>query len=191
MVTIAFAILERMQHRVHFFESWSPGKLPQVRDPHLIPRSSSSVELAVNLLFFTWLAVYCHSTEVQIGSTVRISLDSVWLWFFLGYLLLALANAVLAAMKLMHPYWTTRQASFRLLTDAAGSVLFCWLMKANILTGIAISGVAFEKTAILVHLINHWMDKLFPAAIVVGVVILAVNIYRIVRLQSGPADLSA
>jgi hypothetical protein len=191
MLTIGFAILERMQDRIHFFDRWSPSKLPLVRDPHLIPRASSSVELAVNLLFFAWLAVYCHSTEVLIGSTVRISLDSVWLWFFSGYLLLALGNAVLAANKLMHPFWTKRQAAWRLLTDAAGAVLFCLLMKANILAGIAISGVPPEKTLTIAHAINHWMDTLFPASIAVGLVILAVNIYRILRLQSEPEPLSA
>jgi hypothetical protein len=182
--TLVFAILERVQAKSHFLDDWSPRKLPPVRNPNLIPRGSSSVELAVNLLFFAWWAIYAHSAEVHIGATVHISLNAQWLWFFWSYLLLALANAALAAAKLMHPFWTMRQAALRLLTDTAGAALFCWLMKANILAGIAVSAVPPEKTLIVTHAINFWMVTLFPAAVVIGAITVAVDIYRIVRLQS-------
>jgi hypothetical protein len=67
VLTIAFAVLERMQNRLHFFDRWNPSKLPPVRKPNLIPRGSSSVELAVNLLFIVWWAAYLHSPLVRIG----------------------------------------------------------------------------------------------------------------------------
>ncbi len=191
MLTIAFAIVERMQDRIHFFDRWNPRKLPPVRNSNLIPRGSSSVELAVNLIFAGWWVVYAHSPEVFIGKTVHISLNPVWIWFFWSYLVLALINIALAATKLMHPFWTMSQATYRMLTDGAGAVLFCLLMKANILTGVAIAGVAAEKTSILVQAFNYWTGTLFPAAIVVGVVITAINIYRMVRLQSTPEPISA
>jgi hypothetical protein len=182
-VTVLFAILERVQQKSHFLDNWTPRKLPPVRNLNQIPRSGSSIELAVNLIFFVWWAVYAHSTQVLIGSTVRISLNSRWLWYFWAYLLLALVNAALAAAKLMHPFWTTRHAALRLLSDAAGAGLFCWLMKANVLTGVAVTGVSPEKTATFAPAINSWTATYFPAALIAGLIIVGTDIYRIVRLQ--------
>ncbi|MGA2673401.1 MAG: hypothetical protein ABSE99_09235 [Terracidiphilus sp.] len=191
VLTIAFAVLERMQNRLHFFDRWNPSKLPPVRKPNLIPRGSSSVELAVNLLFIVWWAAYLHSPLVRIGSTVEISLNPQWIWFFWSYLLLALANAAFAAANLMHPFWTPSRAAFRLLSDALGAALFCWLLKATILAGIAIPNVASDKAAAITHAVNYWMATLFPAGIVVGLVLVAINVYRIVRLQSETEPVSA
>jgi hypothetical protein len=183
-VTVVFAVLERLQAKSQCLNEWSPRKLPPVRNPNLIPRASSSVELAVNLLFFGWLAVYLHSTVVSIIPTLRIYLNPQWLLFFWCYLLLALANAVLAAMKLMHPYWTVRQAASRLFTDCAGAVLFCWLLRVNIVAGIVIPDVSSAKSAEIAHAINYWMAAMFPVGVVIGFVVAATGIYRIVRIKS-------
>jgi hypothetical protein len=185
-VTLVFAVLERMQARIHFFERWSPRKLPPVRNLNLIPRSTSSFELAVSLIFFVWFAIYLHSPVVRIGSAIEISLNPQRLWFFWGYLALALGNAALSATNLLLPYWSITRAKLRLFSDAVGAALFCWLMKANILAGIAITNLSTEKAIGLTQAINHWMTTLFPAAIVVSLVVAAPNVYRIVRLK--PAE---
>ena len=182
-VTIVFAALERQQTRVHLFDRWSLRKLPPVRNLNLIPRSTSSFELAVSLIFFVWWAFYFHSPEVRISPELRISFHSQWLWFFWGYLLVALFNAALSVANLLHPYWTRRRAALRLLSDAVGAVLFCFLMKAAILAGIAVENLSSEKAHQLVQVVNSWMTTLFPAAIVISLVVAAINVYRIVRLK--------
>jgi hypothetical protein len=183
-VTIVFAVLERMQARIHFFDRWSPRKLPPVRNLNLIPRSTSSFELAACLIFFVWFAVNLHSPVVPIGLTVAISLNPGRLWFFWGYLLLALVNASLAGMNLMHPFWTVRRATLRLLSNGAGAALFCWLMKANLLAGITAVNLPAQQAMAMTQSINDWMSRLFPATIVLGLVIVATDVYRIVRLKS-------
>ncbi len=188
-VTLVFAILERVQASTRLFEDWSPRKLPAVRNPNLIPRSASSIELAVNLIFIAWWAAYAHSPEVQIGSVLHLSLQPQWIWFFWGYLLLALLNAALAGMNLMHPVWSVPRATYRLLTDSAGAVLFCALMKAHILAGIAMARVPAQQGLAIAHVIDDWMDRLFPAAIVVGCVVVATGVYRVVRAGRASASL--
>ncbi len=183
-VTVVFAILERLQAKSQCLNEWSPRKLPPVRNPNLIPRASSSVELVPNLLFFGWFAFYLHSTVVSIGPSFQIFLNPQWLWFFWSYLLLALANALLAAMKLMHPFWTVRQAASRLFTDCAGAVLFCWLLRVNIVVGFVIPNVSSAKTAEIAHAINYWMATMFPVGVVIGAVVAATGIYRIVRVKN-------
>jgi hypothetical protein len=59
-------------------------------------------------------------------------------------------------------------------------------MQANALAGFAITNLPAEKATALAQAINHWMTTLFPAAIVVGLVVIATGIYRIVRLK--PAE---
>ena len=185
-LTIAFVVLERQQARVRYFDHWNPGKLPPVRNLNLIPRHSSAIAVAFNLIFFVLWAVYAHSLEMRFGSVLHISFQPQWLWFFWGYLALSLGNAALSSANLMHPYWTITRAKLRLFSDAVGAVIFCWLMKANILAGISITNLSAEKAIGLTQAINHRMTTLFPAAVVVGLVVIATGIYRIVRLK--PAE---
>jgi hypothetical protein len=185
-LTIAFVVLERQQARVRYFDHWNPGKLPPVRNLNLIPRHSSAIAVAFNLIFFVLWAVYAHSLEMRFGSVLHISFQPQWLWFFWGYLALSLGNAALSSANLMHPYWTITRAKLRLFSDAVGAVIFCWLMKANILAGISITNLSAEKAIGLTQAINHRMTTLFPAAIVIGLVAIAINIYRIARLQRRP-----
>ena len=184
-VTIVFVVLERVQAKSNFLENWNPHKLPAMRNPNLIPRSSSSAELAINLLFVVWWAANMYTPG-------GVLLTPLWVWFFWGFLLLALANAGLAAMNLIHPHWTAQRALLRLGADCAGSALFCWLMKANVLAGLSVASLSAERSAALTSMINGWLTKAFPMAVVVCVVIATVDVARILRLnrkpQAGTAD---
>jgi hypothetical protein len=65
-----------------------------------------------------------------------------------------------------------------------GSVLFCWLMKADIILAINVVNVAPEKTTQIAHAINWWSEKMFPFAIIACVIITLVDAYRILRVRS-------
>ena len=186
-VTIVFAILERVQAKSHFLEKWNPRKLPAIRNPALIPRSSSVFEVGANLFCLIWWPTYMYSRVIRIGPDVRISLSSLWPFFFWGVLLLAAVNTALASVNLMRPYWTGRRATVRLITDCIGSALFCWLLKANVLIGIAVVNVSAERTIPIMNLINLGMARAFPASVAVCIVIVCVDAYRIVRLRTARA----
>jgi hypothetical protein len=182
--TLVFAVLERLQAKSHFLDDWSPRKLPPARNPNLIPRSSSAIEMAVNWIFFLWWASSARTSELLIGSSIHISLSPQWSWFYWGYFILALGNATLAGANILRPYWTATRASLRLLSDAIGAALFCWLMKADILIGIAVAGASSEKTQALTSVIKTLMPKGFLFALVVSLIVVAVDIYRVMRVQS-------
>jgi hypothetical protein len=182
-VTAAFAILERMQERIHFFECWSPRKLTQIRDLNHIPRTNSAFELGFGLIFIIWWIIYLPSPVLRIGSMAQLTFSPQWPWLFWGYLLVALVNLVLSANKLMHPQWSKEKAVARLFSDLAGSLLLCWLMKADLLAGFAAVNITPEQSRALTEAFNHWMRTLFPATVVVTLVLSATNIYRIVRLH--------
>ena len=183
-VTFVFAILERVQRKSHFLEEWNPRKLPPVNNPHLIPRFNSIVELAAGVIFCTWWTAHISSRMLLNQENLRISLAPAWRYFFWGFLLVALFNIAFAVANLARPYWTARRATFRLLSDTAGSVLFCWLLKANILAEIAGARIPPLKAAQLTGAINFWMARMFPVAVVVVMVIAVVNGFRILRVSA-------
>jgi hypothetical protein len=181
--TLVFGILERVQAKSHFLEEWSPRKLPPAGIPNQIPRATSISELALALLFFVWWALNASPRVLNLGSAVRIEFSRQWLWFFSAYLVLAAANAALSAANLLHPYWTVRRAALRLLSDGAGAVLFCWLLRAHVVSSFSISSLTAEKSLLVTQAIEFWMDKAFPWAIVTSVALAAADIYRVVRVK--------
>jgi hypothetical protein len=183
-VTIVFAILERVQAKSHFLEKWQPHKLPALRNPIVIPRATATFELIINLVCaVVWATNMYH--PVAMIPDIRISVSPLWPWFFWSFLLICLANSALSAVAYARPYWTTERAILRLLVDAAGSALFCWLLKANILVGFTVANVSPERTAEITSLLNMWIGKAFPIALAVCIAIAGANVYRIVRLKMG------
>lgn len=183
MVTLVFAVLERVQAKSHFMEEWNPRKLPAVRNPNVILRVSSAIEFAANTVFFVWFAFSMATGEVVIYPDAHLFFSPLWKYFYWGFLLVALGNTVLATFNLMRPHWTALRASFRLLLDLAGSALFCWLLSASIITSINVAGVSAARAQELTRALNWWMAKMYPAAIVFCVVMVCVNAYRVVRLK--------
>jgi hypothetical protein len=188
-VTLVFAILERVQLKSHFLEEWNPRKLPPVNNPNLIPRFNSILELAANLIFCVWWTAHMSSEMMLNQVNLRISLAPAWRHFFWGFLLLGFVNIGLAVVNLARPYWTAPRASIRFVSDVAGSVLFCWLFKANLLVEIAGANIPPLKAAQLTGAINFWTARMFPLAVLLGVVIALVNVFRIVRVSAPRAHI--
>jgi hypothetical protein len=187
-VTLVFAILERVQRKSHFLEEWDPRKLPPVNNPNVISRFNSIVELAANLFFCVWWTGHMSSGVVVNQVNLRIALAAApWRYFFWGFLLIAFVNIGLALANLVRPYWTASRATIRLVTDMGGSVFFCWLLKANILVELSGASIPPEKAVQVTALLNLWMGRAFPIAVIVGVVIAVVNIFRIVRVAAPTA----
>jgi hypothetical protein len=188
VVTIVFAVLERAQANSGFLENWDPRKLPAVRDPRRIPRPSSSVDLVVNVVFCSWWIVAMRSSLLLDRPDVRIALAPGWHVFFMGYLMLALVNIVVASVNLLRPYWTRGRAAMRLVTDLAGSALFMALCRSNIIASLTVAGMSPARTARLVDTINHVMFRVWPIVMVVGLIVLGVDIYRIIRVGDASAQ---
>ena len=183
-VTIVFVVLEQVQAKSGFLEKWDPRKLPPVRNPNRIQRSASILELAANMAFCLWWVTSMSSPTVVNRSEVKVSFLPAWRYFFWGFFVLALFNIALSAVNLARPYWTTRRATFRLGCDCIGSALFCWLLKAGILVEIVVPNVSPERAMQITNAINLWAGRAVPAAILVGVVIAWVDIYRIYRVKT-------
>jgi hypothetical protein len=184
-VTLIFAVLEQVQAKSHFMEKWDPRKLPPVKDPNRIKRSSSIAEIVANAVFGVgwWLAYF--STPLLVNRPeLRVRLTPMWTYFFFGFLCVSLANIALSAANLAHPYWTVPRAAIRLLTDCVGSALFCWVLKVNIFAEITVKGFSTERSIALTNIMNSGAQRLFPLAVLIGLVIVGSDLYRIYRVKN-------
>ena len=181
--TLAFAIAERSGVKLEALNTWNPRKLPPIRDPNRISRFGSLFEIAAAMVFNVWFATIFWPRPAIDFYGVRIAIAPVWQVFFWSFLFLAAANVAIAVVNLFRPYWTPRRASLRLLFDGIGAGLFCGLLKAHLLVGISASSIPAAKAIELTNLINTWIARMLPWAIVTMLVMLSFDVYRIMRLR--------
>ena len=181
--TLAFAIAERSGVKLEALNTWNPRKLPPVRDPNRISRFGSLFEIAAAVVVNVWFAgIFWPQPAIDFYG-VRITIAPMWQVFFWSFLFLAAANVAIAVVNLFRPYWTPRRASLRLLFDGIGAGLFCGLLKAHLLVGISASSIPAAKAIELTNLINTWIARMLPWAIVTMLVMLSFDVYRIMRLR--------
>jgi len=184
-VTVAFALVERYHLKSGFLEKWNPRKLPPVRDPNRIKRSSSIAEIVAYIVVCTWWIGALSSPTIVNTAEMRITLAPVWRYFFWTILLLTAANAIASVFNLVRPYWTGTRARMRLASDCIGWALFAWLCRANIVAEISVRNVPYEKTMQVATAINLWGARSLPVVIAVAVLIVALDVYRIIRVKRG------
>ena len=184
-VTLVFAILERVDAKTKFLRNWDPRDLPAVRDPQRISRINSAIDLAANLAFCVWWVTDMWSTTVFNHGGVRITFAPAWKGFLWAFLLIAVADILLAAANLVRPYWTWLRASIQLALTIAGSVAFCWVLKMAVLSQIIVPNLPAERAAHIVNAINAYASKSFPFAVIACVLIIALSgVGRLIRLRA-------
>ena len=181
--TLAFVIIERSGVKLGALDYWNPRKLPPVRDLNRISRSGSLFEIGAAVVFNVWFVGMFWPRPAFDLYGVQIMPAPIWQRFFWGFLFLAAANVPLAGVNLVRPYWTTRRASLRLVLNYLGAALFCGLLKAQVVAGISAPRLPASKAIELTTVINLVMARMLPWAIVIMVVILCIDAYRIMRLR--------
>jgi hypothetical protein len=197
VVTLIFALLQWTETRTHFLENWNPRQLPPVRDPYKIPLSTPIAELAANVAFLFWWIAYARPPFLFLfwwvgyarppflfaGPTFKLSFTPVWVYFFWGFLTIALFKIALAAVNLRHRYWSGLRAICRLLLDLAGGTLFCWLLKAHLVATLSIANLDPARTLDIKNAIHVVMDRCFPIAVIISVIVIVIDLARIVRVN--------
>jgi hypothetical protein len=182
-VTVIFACLQFTEAKSNFFENWNPRQLPPVRDAFKISRISSIIEIVVNVAFVLYWIAYADTVVPIDGPSFKLVLNPVWFNFFWGYLAIALGNMALAILNLRRPYWSVLRAACRLASDLAGGVLFCWLLRANLVSSIWMASVDPARASQIKNGAQFWLAQSFPIAVIFVVVIAAVGAFRMVRVS--------
>lgn len=184
-VTFAFAVLEKYALKSGFLEKWDPRKLPPLRAPNRIKRSNSIAEIVALVVTFIWWIDFMLSPVMVNRPDVRIVLAPGWRYYSWWIVVLIVVTIATSVLNLLHPYWTRFRASIRFATDVVGWGMFAWLCKANIVAEISVRNVSPEKTAQIANAINFWMGRSFPIIVAVGIIIAAIDVYRIFHVKRG------
>lgn len=191
IVTFVFAVIERTKPGAMLGEEWSPLKLPAMRDPQRIPRSSSIFELVFWPVFLAWGSANLGLRTVFEVWGTRITVAPSWRYFFCGFMLLALAQVALSATNLFRPRWTRGRALVRLVLDCAGAVLLCALLKAGVVLDIFVATVPRAATLRVAGMLNHGALNAFVFSVVVSALIVAADLWRVFRVGADPGDATA
>jgi hypothetical protein len=192
LVTVIFAVIEWVSARNKPKHDWDPLKLPPVRDPPRIRRSSSIFDLVFSVLILSWWAGYIgFQTVFEIAGT-RVTLDPSWVYFVGSFVLVMLGHVALAGVNLFRPRWTVARAGVRLAIDGAGGVLFCWLLKAGVLREALVAVATKAKMTGIVDGVRAGSSKAFAFAVVVCAIIVLVDMRRIFQAsEKGPGGREA
>lgn len=131
VITLAFAVAERLRQRPGASEKWDPRRLPKVRDTRKIPRSSSLAEILLGLIFLVWWLGRLNVPSIAgrdpdfTGWTPGFIWQNFYRNFYWVAVFVTLASLGLAAANLLRPYWTRVRLGARAALDAVtGAVAF-------------------------------------------------------------------
>ncbi len=135
MITLVFAILERVQPDYPTRKAWNPRDLPKVRPPERDEpsRTGSAFEVIFGGWFLLWWSGLIHSPilGLPLDSLVHLTPAPVWLTLHWPILALSVSMTVLSAVNLVCPWWTFWRAVTRLSNQVVAVGLAAWLLHAG------------------------------------------------------------
>ena len=180
--TLTFALLDRSQARSRLADTWNPRSLPAVRDPNQISRGATIFELTTTVATLAlWIQLDAFHRVFHVFG-VTLTLSSRWPYFFWALVVLTLGGIALACLNLSNPRWTRLSASLRLGIDCCTWGLVYWLCRANLLQSLSGSDISSSEAAGYVNSINFWMASWAIWVLVVGAIVLAFDVRRILRV---------
>jgi hypothetical protein len=127
VVTAIFIVVERRQRTTRTLERWNAHTLlhgPPARDPRVIPRSESIVELVFGAVFlWCWLGVAGVPQEYQLAEGVKITFWPLGRPMYWLVVLLLASGVAMACANLTRPWWTRSRALVQAAIDSFGLVL--------------------------------------------------------------------
>ncbi len=129
MITLGFAVGERLRGKSSARNDWNPRRLPAVRNVLKIPRASSVAAIVVNIIFLVWWTGGYRFPIALASDGSGLNPWPVALWtdfrdrFLLPVAVLVLAATALAAFNLIRPYWTRLRLIARAAINATAAAV--------------------------------------------------------------------
>jgi len=127
-VTLAFAILERVQSAVSALQQWDPRKLPRPKDR--VSRVESVFGLVFSIVYIAWWLSLPRYGALIFGSIAGFfSLNPALHAWYLPLLAPPSIVAVQQCVNILRPQWTWLRAAAQLLSDSIALFIFVALAK--------------------------------------------------------------
>jgi hypothetical protein len=182
--TLAFAFLERSQERSHLLDTWNPRSLPVVRERDRISRGATIFELTTSVAALAlWFELGAFRRSFHLLG-VDVTLARTWPYFFWALMVLGVAGIGLACLNLATPRWTRFSASLRLGIDCYMWALAYLVCRANLVQSFRAGRLSDAEAARLASHANWVIASCGIWVIVIGVIALAFDVRRVLRLGS-------
>jgi hypothetical protein len=178
-VTLAFAVLERLQAKTGLLERWNPRELPPlVKRPQTVRRSESIAGLVFGAVFLAWWLAVPHDWRLVFGPGAGIFTVSPTLHsYYVPVIVLTLLGLAQNVINLFRPQWTWLPPATRLITTAVGLGIANSIKSAYpyvVLTDAAVRLARYEKVAVIVN------QSIFVSVVVTEIVMfILVIVYAI------------
>ncbi len=127
-VTLAFAILERVQSAVSALQQWDPRKLPRPKDR--VSRVESVFGLVFSIVYIAWWLSLPRYGALIFGPIAGFfSLNPALYAWYLPLLAPPSIVAVQQCVNILRPQWTWLRAAAQLLSDSIALFIFVALAK--------------------------------------------------------------
>ncbi len=182
-VTLAFAILERVQSAVSALQRWDPRKLPRVvRPKNRVSRVESVFGLVFSIVFIVWWLSLSRYGHVIFGPIAGFfSLNPALRAWYLPVIVPTCIIALQQCVNLLRPQWTWFRAVAMFLADSVALVIFIPVSKIHpYLLPVGSANLDAQHTQALATLnqVLSWSIL----CVIVGICIAAiVHAYQIVR----------
>src|SRR5258708_15520687 len=108
IITLVFAVIERTEAELKFFEKWDLRSLPQApKAEQPLSRTQTIFELVCGIVGLLWMLAVPYYPFLSLGPTAAfLRVAPLWGAVCLPLILLALAGLVRQCVSLMRPQWT-------------------------------------------------------------------------------------
>ncbi len=200
LITVGFAVAERIQTKSGLFERWDPRKLPVVRERARISRATSIPELVTDALFALWWLGVLRLPAIYVDKAAHVlwTPGPVWDGFHNGMytpiLLLVLAGMAVSSFNLIRPRWTRLRLGTRAGLNFIGAVVLGLVLGSH-LTEVHAQWVSSRTTTLpKAALLSNWTNIGIYMTLLVAALICfcscVYDIYRAVRLEKEAESVS-
>lgn len=182
-VTLAFAILERVQSAVSALQQWDPRKLPRMARPKdRVSRVESVFGLVFSIVFIVWWLSLSRYGHVMFGPIAGFfSLNPALRAWYLPVIVPACIIALQQCVNILRPQWTWFRAAAMFLADSAALFVFIFVAKIHpylISTGSANLDAQHTQALVMLNQVLSWSIL----CVIIGICIaLCVHAYQTVR----------
>jgi hypothetical protein len=188
-VTLAFAILERVQAAMSALQQWDPRKLPRVvRPKERVSRVESIFGLVFSVVFIAWWLSLGRYGYLMFGPIAGFfSLNTALRAWYLPALVPTCISALHQCVNLVRPQWTWLRAAAMLLSDSVALFIFVSVAKIHpYLIAAGAANVDAQHTQALVKLnqVCSWSILCVIIGIFIALIVHACQTVRELRRMS-------
>jgi hypothetical protein len=136
IITLVFAVIERTEAELKFFEKWdlrSLPRAPKVQQP--LSRTQTIFELVFGIVGLLWILAVPHYPFLILGPAAAfLQLAPMWHVFYVPLILLCLAGLARQCASLMRPQWTWLPPAAQLANTALTLIMLHFILNLAVKT---------------------------------------------------------